>query len=76
MQVESNYKTWESTEYIGDVQNSLSIKIEMSVAELKAIFGSQLILNDWTLGDLSQYGLIFKTENDKLKSIVIFYNGT
>jgi hypothetical protein len=48
----------------------------MSVAELKAIFGSQLILNDWALGDLSQYGLIFKTENDKLKSIVIFYNGT
>lgn len=76
LQVESNYKTWESTEYIGDVKNSLSIKIGMSVAELKAIFGSQLILNDWTLGDLSQYGLIFKTENDKLKSIVIFYNGT
>ena len=75
LQIESECKTWEATEYTGDFPNSLSIKIGMTVEELKAIFGPNLIINDWTI-ELSSNIVIFKVEDNRLKSVVFFYNGT
>lgn len=75
LQIESECKTWESTEYTGNFPNSLSIKIGMTVEELKAIFGPNLIINDWAI-ELSSNIVIFKVEGNRLKSVVFFYNGT